>query len=67
MKHQWKEGPNQRSPKPLGHLEVEHRRKTHERLRSSQREGKKPGEDSVMEPKIRHSFKKDVAVCVECS
>ena len=38
------------------------------RLRSSQREGKKPKEGSVLESQRRHSFKKeDVAVYVECS
>lgn len=67
MRHQWKEGPHERSPEALGHLEVEQRRRTQQKLRSSQREGKKPREGSVMEPK-RHSFKKeDVAICVECS
>lgn len=38
------------------------------RLRSSQREGKKPKEGSVLESERGHSFKKeDVAVYVECS
>lgn len=39
-----------------------------QRLRSSQREGKKPREGSVLESQRRHSFQKeDVAVYVECS
>lgn len=67
MRHQQKEGPHEQSPEALGHLELEQKRRTQQKLRSSQREGKKSKEGSVMEPK-RHRFKKeDLAVCVECS
>lgn len=47
---------------------LEQSRRIQQRLRSSQREGKKPREGSVLESQRRHSFKKeDVAVYVECS
>lgn len=68
MRYWQKEGPHEQSPETLGHLDMEERRKTQQKLRSSQREGKKPREGSGIELQRRHNFKKeDVAVCVECS